>query len=85
MNIIFNSNKQQNIILALAMQLDKHIMGYLTWRAGHQSAMSTAIIYDTTAAHAAVTFQMGIPHSYLALSLSYKMPARELKLKTVIK
>ena len=66
---------------ALANQLDKHTVGYLTWKAGMQSGMNTMIIRDTPTQHIVFSAYIGIPHTYAALSYTHKMPERESKLK----
>lgn len=67
------------------MQLDKHAVGYLTYRAGLQSAMSTMIVRDTSHSHTAFSIQFGIIHSYVSLSYTYKMEERQLKLRGCVK
>jgi hypothetical protein len=73
------------VVSALATQLDKHTVGYLTWRAGSHSSMSTMIVRDNTTSHAAFTMQFGIPHSFLSLSYMYKLEEMELKLRGSVK
>lgn len=68
-------------IATLANQLDKHTVGYLTWKAGMQSGMNTMIIRDTPSHHIVFSAYIGIPHTYLALSYTHKMPEKECKLK----
>lgn len=66
---------------ALANQLDKHTVGYLTWKTGMQSGMSTMIIRDTNRSHIVCSLYFGIPHTYCALSFTRKLPERETKFK----
>ncbi|KDR18967.1 dnaJ homolog subfamily C member 11 isoform X2 [Zootermopsis nevadensis] len=73
------------LITTLATQLDKHTVGYLTWRAGHQSSMSTTIVRDTMTSHAAFSIQFGIPHSFFSLSYTHKFEEMELKLRGSVK
>lgn len=68
-------------VATIANQLDKHTVGYLTWKAGLQSGMNTMIIRDTTNLHLVASLYFGIPHTYAALSYTHKMPERESKLK----
>ncbi|XP_049843446.1 dnaJ homolog subfamily C member 11 [Schistocerca gregaria] len=69
------------LVLTLATQLDRHTVGYLTWRVGPQSAMSTTVVRDTPESHASCTLQFGVPHSYLGASYSRKMEERDMKLR----
>ena len=69
------------IFPAVANQLDKHTVGYLTWKAGLQSGMSTMIIRDTEYSHMVCSVYFGLPHTYTALSYTHKLLARESKLK----
>jgi hypothetical protein len=60
-------------------------VGYLTWRAGIQSSMSTMIVRDTTTSHAAFAIQFGIPHSFFSLSYTHRLEDMELKLRGSVK
>ncbi|XP_015600252.1 dnaJ homolog subfamily C member 11 [Cephus cinctus] len=73
------------LVGTLAMQLDKHTVGYLTYRAGLQSAMSTMIVRDTSQSYTAFSIQFGILHSYASLNYTYKMEERQMKLRGCIK
>lgn len=68
-------------VATLANQLDKHTVGYLTWKAGMQSGMNTMIIRDTPTQHIVFSAYIGIPHTYAALSYTHKMPDQESKVK----
>ncbi|KAL7648908.1 UNVERIFIED_CONTAM: hypothetical protein RMT77_000842 [Armadillidium vulgare] len=68
-------------VATLANQLDKHTVGYLTWKTGMQSGMSTMIIRDTSKSHIVCSLYFGIPHTYCALSFTRKLPERETKFK----
>jgi len=69
----------------LAMQLDKQLTGYLSWRGGTSSSMSTTLVYDSEKGHFMLTLLLGVPHSFISASYTYKLKERELKLKTAIK
>ncbi|TRY87637.1 hypothetical protein DNTS_009337 [Danionella cerebrum] len=56
----------------MARHLDQNTMGYLQWRWGSQSAMTTSIVRDTKTSHFTLALQLGIPHSYLMMSYQYK-------------
>ncbi|XP_077007576.1 dnaJ homolog subfamily C member 11 isoform X1 [Tamandua tetradactyla] len=56
----------------LARNLDKNTVGYLQWRWGIQSAMSTSIVRDTKTSHFTVALQLGIPHSFALISYQHK-------------
>ncbi|KAK8723209.1 hypothetical protein OTU49_011910 [Cherax quadricarinatus] len=68
-------------VTTLANQLDKHTVGYLTWKAGMQSGMNTMIIRDTPFQHLVCSAYIGIPHTYIAVSYTHKMPEQEYKVK----
>ncbi|XP_041945030.1 dnaJ homolog subfamily C member 11 [Alosa pseudoharengus] len=55
-----------------ARHLDQNTMGYLQWRWGSQSAMTTSIVRDTKTSHFTLALQLGVPHSYLMMSYQYK-------------
>ncbi|XP_012678046.1 dnaJ homolog subfamily C member 11 [Clupea harengus] len=55
-----------------ARHLDQNTMGYLQWRWGTQSAMTTSIVRDTKTSHCTLAMQLGVPHSYLMMSYQYK-------------
>ncbi|XP_042863914.1 dnaJ homolog subfamily C member 11-like isoform X1 [Penaeus japonicus] len=68
-------------VATIANQLDKHTVGYLTWKAGMQSGMNTMIIRDTASHHIVFSAYIGIPHTYAALSFTHKMPDNDAKVK----
>ncbi|XP_050737398.1 dnaJ homolog subfamily C member 11-like [Eriocheir sinensis] len=68
-------------VVTMANQLDKHTVGYLTWKAGMQSGMNTMIIRDTPTLHLVFSAYIGIPHTYAALSYTHKMPDHDAKIK----
>ncbi|MCL4128914.1 UNVERIFIED_CONTAM: hypothetical protein GTU68_050335 [Idotea baltica] len=72
-------------VATLANQLDKHTVGYLTWKAGMQSGMSTMIIRDTNRSHIVASLYFGIPHTYCAFSYTYKLADKEAKFKVTSK
>ncbi|KAM6928191.1 dnaJ homolog subfamily C member 11 [Xenentodon cancila] len=58
--------------LMTARHLDQNTMGYLQWRWGPTSAMTTSLVRDTKSSHFTLAFQLGVPHSYLMMSYQYK-------------
>ncbi|XP_040889945.1 dnaJ homolog subfamily C member 11 [Toxotes jaculatrix] len=58
--------------LMTARHLDQNTMGYLQWRWGPNSAMTTSLVRDTKSSHFTLALQLGIPHSYLMMSYQYK-------------
>ncbi|XP_076631441.1 dnaJ homolog subfamily C member 11 [Colletes latitarsis] len=73
------------LVGTLAMQLDKHTVGYLTYRAGIQSAMSTMIVRDTSSSYTALSIHLGILQSFVSLNYTYKMEEKQMKLRGSIK
>nr|XP_019548532.2 LOW QUALITY PROTEIN: dnaJ homolog subfamily C member 11 [Aedes albopictus] len=83
-------NFRQNAIIpgiagTLAIQLDKHTVGYLTYNAGLQSSMSTTIEHSTEKYHYNLSATLGIPHCYLTASYTRKLVEQELKLRVALK
>ncbi|KAA0707484.1 DnaJ -like protein subfamily C member 11 [Triplophysa tibetana] len=75
-----------NASTMMARHLDQKTMGYLQWRWGSQSAMTTSIVRDTKTGHFTLALQLGIPHSYLMMSYQYKFQDEDqTKLKGSIK
>ena len=64
------------------MQLDKHTVGYLTYRVQAQSGMSTIIERNTPRSYTSFTLHFGLLNSYINLSYTYKMDERQLKLRS---
>ncbi|XP_062254247.1 dnaJ homolog subfamily C member 11 [Platichthys flesus] len=58
--------------LMTARHLDQNTMGYLQWRWGPHSAMTTSLVRDTKSSHFTLALQLGVPHSYLMMSYQYK-------------
>ncbi|CAL8340050.1 unnamed protein product [Lota lota] len=58
--------------LMTARQLDHNTMGYLQWRWGPNSAMTTSLVRDTKTTHCTLALQLGVLNSYLMMSYQYK-------------
>lgn len=86
----FTLNFRKNGIIpglvgTLAVQLDKHTVGYLTYNAGLQSSMSCVLEHSTEKHHFLVTCSVGIPHSFISASYTKKLIDYELKLRLAAK
>ncbi|XP_076300065.1 dnaJ homolog subfamily C member 11 isoform X1 [Lasioglossum baleicum] len=73
------------LVGTLAMQLDKHTVGYLTYRAGIQNNMSTMIVRDTARSYTAFTIHLGILQTFASLNYTYKMEEKQLLLRGSLK
>lgn len=73
------------IMSTLAMQIDKHSIGYVSYHGGVRSIFSTQIVRDTENNRYNFTIQVGVPHSFVLLQYTRKMIAQELKLKLALK
>ncbi|KAH8041726.1 hypothetical protein HPB51_017528 [Rhipicephalus microplus] len=60
--------------IVVARQLGKHTVGYLTWKAGLQSAMNTTVIWDASYGHFICALQLGVPNTFAMVSYTYKFP-----------
>lgn len=71
----------------MALQLDAHSVGYLTYRAGGQSGSSMTSIYvrDSEKYHTNTAVQIGNPHSFISLNIMRKLPQHDLKLRLAFK
>ncbi|KAG7275561.1 hypothetical protein CRUP_014943 [Coryphaenoides rupestris] len=58
--------------LMTARHLDHNTMGYLQWRCGANSAMTTSLVRDTKTTHCTLALQLGVLNSYLMMSYQYK-------------
>lgn len=76
---------KQVSFLALAMQIDKHSVGYLSYNGGIRSLVSTSLIRDTENNQYNIQLQLGLPHSYVMLSYTKKMLNKELKLRISVR
>ena len=65
----------------MAIQLDKHTVGYMTYNAGIQSSLSTVIEHNTEKHHCNLSITLGVPHCYLSASYTRKFLDQELKLR----
>uniref|UniRef100_A0A1B0DAB5 Uncharacterized protein n=1 Tax=Phlebotomus papatasi TaxID=29031 RepID=A0A1B0DAB5_PHLPP len=71
---------------ALACQLGKHTVGYLTYNlAGSARSMSTTVEQNTDRHHFQVTLLLGIPHCYISAAYTRKLLDQELKLRVATK
>ncbi|XP_068632767.1 dnaJ homolog subfamily C member 11 [Battus philenor] len=71
----------------MAMQLDAHSVGYLTYRAGGQggSSMSSIYVRDSEKYHTYTALQIGNPHSFFSFNVMRKLPQHDLKLRLSMK
>ncbi|RZF36169.1 hypothetical protein LSTR_LSTR014398 [Laodelphax striatellus] len=80
-----NSGISAGAETSLAMKLSEQTMGYVVWRAGVNSSMSTSLARDTDRSHFGLTLQLGVPHSFASVNYTHKLKEREMKLKTSAK
>ncbi|CAH1183672.1 unnamed protein product [Phaedon cochleariae] len=73
------------IMSTLAMQIDKHSVGYLSYHGGIRSLFSTQLIRDTEYNRYNFSIQVGLPHSHVLLQYTRKMMNQELKLRIAVK
>ncbi|XP_050501435.1 dnaJ homolog subfamily C member 11 isoform X1 [Diabrotica virgifera virgifera] len=73
------------VMSTLAMQVDKHSVGYLSYQGGVRSAFTTQIIRDTERNRYNFSIQVGLPHSFVLLQYTRKILSQELKLRIAIK
>lgn len=79
-------NKKKCIfILAMAIQLDRHTVGYLTYNAGIQSSLATVVERNKEKYYFNFTALVGIPHCYFSLSYMRKFVEQEMKLRASAK
>ncbi|XP_053681347.1 dnaJ homolog subfamily C member 11 [Anopheles nili] len=69
----------------IAIQLDKHTVGYLTYNAGLQNSMSTVVEKNTEKYHCNLTATLGIPHCFIAAGYTRKLLEQGLKLRIALK
>ncbi|XP_017881446.1 dnaJ homolog subfamily C member 11 [Ceratina calcarata] len=74
-----------NLLGTLTMQLDTHTMGELTYNAGSDSSMSTAIVRNTPRTRASFSIHLGVLRSFISLNYTYKMQEKEMKLRGSVK
>lgn len=58
--------------MMLARQLDKHTVGYLTWKTGYRSSMTTTVVWDSSIGHFVGALQFGIPDTFIKISHIHK-------------
>ncbi|XP_026759365.2 dnaJ homolog subfamily C member 11 [Galleria mellonella] len=76
-----------SLISTMALQLDAHSVGYLTYRAGGQGGSSMTSIYvrDSEKYHTNTAIQIGNPHSFISLNIMRKLPQHDMKLRLALK
>ncbi|XP_071449157.1 dnaJ homolog subfamily C member 11 [Hetaerina americana] len=71
---------------SLGTQLDQQTMGYMTWRMGQQSSLTTTVVRQTKESHLTFSIQFGIPHSFASISYSHKISVpQEIKVRGAIR
>ncbi|XP_071500871.1 dnaJ homolog subfamily C member 11-like [Diadema antillarum] len=73
------------LVIVGARQLDRHIMGYLTWKAGLQSSMTSMVVRDTKDSHLSCQLQFGIPNTFVSASYTRKFSTDEARLTASVK
>lgn len=73
------------IMSTLAMQIDKHSVGYISYHGGVRSLFATQIVRDTENNRYNFLIQVGLPHSFVQLQYTRKMITQELKVKLAVK
>ncbi|XP_017794016.1 PREDICTED: dnaJ homolog subfamily C member 11 [Habropoda laboriosa] len=82
----FTPNESKaSLIGTLTMQLDTHTMGQLSYNAGSESSMSTAIVRSTPRTHMSCSIHLGILRSFVSFNYTYKMQEKEMKLRGSVK
>ncbi|XP_050360997.1 dnaJ homolog subfamily C member 11 [Nymphalis io] len=76
-----------SFVSTMALQLDAHSVGYLTYRAGGQSgsSMTSTYVRDTEKYHINTAVQIGNPHSVISFNFMKKLPQHDLKLRLALK
>ncbi|KAL0851890.1 hypothetical protein ABMA28_000180 [Loxostege sticticalis] len=76
-----------SLISTMALQLDAHSVGYLTYRAGGQGGSSMTSIYvrDSEKYHSNTAIQIGNPHSFISFNIMRKLPQHDMKLRLALK
>ncbi|XP_063374234.1 dnaJ homolog subfamily C member 11 [Cydia amplana] len=76
-----------SLVSTMALQLDAHSVGYLTYRAGGQGGSSMTSIYvrDSEKYHTNTAIQLGNPHSFISFNVMRKLPQHDMKLRLALK
>ncbi|CAK1554194.1 unnamed protein product [Leptosia nina] len=75
------------LVSTMALQLDAHSVGYLTYRGGGQggSSMTTTYVRDSEKYHLNSAIQIGSPHSFISFNVMRKLPQHDMKLRLALK
>lgn len=82
-----NLNMRQNAMVpsfvgSLAIQLDRHTVGYLTYSAaGLSSSLATVIERNNEKNYVNLTFSLGLPHSFISCNYIRRITEYEMKMK----
>ncbi|CAK1588561.1 unnamed protein product [Parnassius mnemosyne] len=76
-----------SLVSTMALQLDAHSVGYLTYRAGGQggSSMTSTYVRDSEKYHTNTALQIGNPHSFISFNVMRKLPQHDMKLRLALK
>ncbi|XP_037088730.1 dnaJ homolog subfamily C member 11-like [Pollicipes pollicipes] len=83
--ILPNGLGRVGLMGTLGCQLDRHTVGYLTYRAGAPSGVQTMLVRETEHSRLSASLYVGLPHSYVTGSLLLKMPEADVKTRLVAK
>ncbi|CAH2236304.1 jg10688, partial [Pararge aegeria aegeria] len=75
-----------SFVSTMALQLDAHSVGYLTYRAGGQagSSMTSTYVRDSEKHHLNAAVQIGNPHSFISFNIMRKIPQHDMKLRLAL-
>nr|CAG4640722.1 EOG090X03AJ [Eulimnadia texana] len=77
--------KDTALMSGMGYQMNKSTMGYLSYKAGGQSSMSTTLVCDSPHSNVQTSLVLGIPHSYFSLTYVHKFEKHEGRLRGSIK
>lgn len=73
------------LVTVVSRQLDRHTVGYLTWKWGLQSSMNATIMRDSPVNRFTGQIQLGLPNTFVLASYTHKFQEHDAQLTGAIK
>lgn len=70
-----------SFVTTLTRQFNRNLIGYLTWKTGHDSSMATVGVYENEWCRVVGSVTLGARHSYVSGSYTHKFETRNTRVK----
>ena len=73
------------LVTVLTRQFSKNFVGYISWKAGGDSSLSTVVVYENQLCRVNSSISFGIRNSYISSSYTHKFQMHDGRVKLGVK